>query len=120
MNVEMEVIEDVRGKIHKTPWGVNVLFSKAGSWRGGDYHPNDQHNIVLKGKVAVTVQQGLSEEDLLYRGLHGANAYIHTEPGFPHLFHFLEDTVMIEWWSGPFSCTYYPPFRKIVEESMKA
>lgn len=38
--------------------------------------------------------------------------------GVPHLMKFLADTVMLEWWDGPFSAEYYPPYRRLVEESL--
>jgi hypothetical protein len=33
----------------------------------------------------------------------------------PHIFEFMEDTVMIEWWDGPFLAWYYRPYRAIVD-----
>lgn len=36
----------------------------------------------------------------------------------PHIFHFLEETVMAEWWEPePFRAWFYTPYRRLVEQS---
>ena len=37
-------------------------------------------------------------------------------PDVPHLFEALTDTVMLEWWDGPFEASYYQPYRRLVEK----
>lgn len=33
----------------------------------------------------------------------------------PHILHFLEDTILLEFWDGQFSCWYYHPYRRLVQ-----
>ncbi|CAI5461870.1 unnamed protein product [Closterium sp. Yama58-4] len=40
------------------------------------------------------------------------------EERVPHMFHFLEDNLMIEWWDCDFKAWYYRPYRDIVEAKL--
>jgi len=100
----------------------NILFSKAGSYRSGDYHPNIQHDLLLFGEVKVHEaaldgqgRASFDEEIAVY----GPNHNVCIPRDTAHLFHFQADTLMIEWWDGEFEFKYYPPYRSIVEESLK-
>ena len=109
--------EDARGVIeHHALAGTkyNVLHSKAGTYRSGDVHPAEQYDSVLSGMVVVTTRHGGG--DWKQTALAGDRVMIPS--GVPHLFYFEEDTVMVEWWSGPFKAKYYKPYRDIVEESL--
>ena len=116
----VERLEDSRGWIERhEAEGVkfNVVFSRAGTFRGGDEHPNTQHNFLLSGcaKIIVRRPSPAAEVELRYSPFW----QYEIPPQWPHLFEFLEDTVMLEWWDGPFDATYYPPFREIVERSLE-
>ena len=41
-------------------------------------------------------------------------------PHIPHLFHFVNRTVMAEWWERPFEARYYIPYRTVVEHQLRA
>jgi len=105
---------DDRGFIQKFEIGgakFNVLFTKAGSLRAGDKHPVWQNDMVLSGSVVVETPE--------YKVEINSGGKISIRPDLPHLFRFLEDTVLIEWWEGEFEMEYYEPYRKQVEESLR-
>lgn len=107
---------DVRGEIAQVEfWGqkFNMLYSKKGSLRGGDLHPVTQFGFIIDG--CVRVHRNEFPPVWLYSNGH----FITIEPGVAHLYEYLADTVMLEWWDGPFSAEYYPPFREIVEECLR-
>lgn len=88
-----------------------IMETKKNYRRGGDYHNSIQHDIVLKGKIKVMSPE---KELILVEGQKSE-----FEPGEPHYIEALEDSVVIEWLSGPFEKKYYVPYRKIVEECLK-
>lgn len=109
---------DGRGEIHNILAGskrINVLYTKAGVMRSGDIHKNTQHDFVFEGLVEVCF---LEKDGSSTKRKFGAYEYIRVPPLVPHIFHFLKDTVMAEWWEPePFQCYFYTPYRKIVEHS---
>lgn len=116
--VRERVFRDKRGRIHQCGVGgmrFNVLTSKAGTYRAGDYHSVQQFDVVLSGLVHVYMT---ARDDPDFGGK-VVTLQPHTllviPPEVPHLFRFDEDTVMLEWWDGPFEATYYEPYRAIVE-----
>ena len=38
----------------------------------------------------------------------------------PHIFRFVNDTVLAEWWTGSFEARYYRPYRTIVDRATHA
>jgi len=111
--------EDSRGEILNLDFHgqkVNLVFSKAGSYRSGDVHPNVQRDVVLSGAAAVRRLDETSDWERTYSPGRGFSIRARV----PHLFYFPKDTAMLEWWDGPFSAEYYEPYRKIVRESMEA
>ena len=38
----------------------------------------------------------------------------------PHIFRFVNDTVMAEWWAGSFEARYYRPYRTLVDRATHA
>lgn len=113
-NLDSPVHKDMRGEIRRHDFkGVkfNVLFTKAGCYRSGDFHPVSQYDLILKGKFQITFRKG--GRDVIVKK--GPNELIIIPPNTPHLFKSLTDTVMLEWWGGPFAVGYYEPYRKIVE-----
>lgn len=114
-NLNSPVHKDVRGEIRRNNFaGVkfNVLSTKAGYFRSGDFHPNIQYDLILKGKFRITMRK--KNKDVVSEK--GENEFIEIPPNTPHLFEAITDTVMLEWWSGPFEVGYYEPYRKFVEE----
>jgi len=111
---------DARGEIHNFQIGgrrLNLLFTKAGVMRSGDIHKDRQHDFVFSGKVEVWILQA---DETTSKQVYGENQYLCIPPFTPHLFHFLEDTVIAEWWDGPFHAWFYEPYRLIVEKTISA
>ena len=108
---------DSRGRIERYEVDgarFHVLFTKAGAYRSGDMHPNTQYDLILKGEFEITLKK--KKADVKVKT--GPNELIVIPPNTPHLFKSITDTVMIEWWDGPFEATYYEPYRRIVEEQL--
>ncbi|MEM2916264.1 MAG: hypothetical protein QXT19_02820 [Candidatus Woesearchaeota archaeon] len=116
--LEKPVFEDARGRIERHEMNgvkVNLLSTKKGFMRSGDLHKNRQFDILLSGKVELwTYQNGQTIKRVI-----GPNTYIVINPHVPHLFNFLEDTVMMEWWDGPFEAWFYKPYRDIIDAQFK-
>jgi len=110
--------KDARGEIHRLNIkGVkfNALFTKKGALRSGDYHPVRQYNILLKGVMEITMRK--NGKDIVVRKKPGQLIVI--PPNTPHLYKSITDSVILEWWGGPFKVKYYEPYRKIVEAQFK-
>jgi len=109
---------DVRGEIHNILAGnkrINILYSKAGVMRSGDIHCNTQHDFLFEGSVQVWF---LEKNGSTTKKTYGAYEYIRVPPLVPHVFYFLQDSVMAEWWEPePFEAYFYTPYRQVVEES---
>jgi len=119
MSLDDPIYTDSRGEIRRHEMqGVkfNVLFTKAGALRSGDCHPVTQYDLVLSGEFEITLRQ--DDKDVVVKK--GANELIVIPPDTPHLFRCLTDSVMMEWWDGPFEVEYYEPYRKQVEEQFEA
>ena len=115
--LETPTYTDTRGAIeHHLCNGVryNTLTSKAGTYRSGDIHHNVQYDVVLQGSVTVTTRHG--GEDWKQTAVAGDRIMI--PANVPHLFYFEEDTVMVEWWDGPFAAEYFRLYRDIVDEAL--
>jgi|SRR3989344_7873002 len=112
------LFEDARGFIQRIDTQgqrVNILFTKKGFMRSGDLHKNIQYDFVFNGKFELWTRIGDTDVKKMY----GPNEFIEIPPGTPHLFNFLEDTLMAEWWNGPFDAWYYRPYRTIIEKGSK-
>lgn len=113
-----ETFSDVRGEIYKLELAgakVNLLFSRNMAVRSGDWHENRQFDLVLKGEVEV--QYGLYDKSKI-KVLRPGELFV-IPPRCPHLFRFQKDTVMLEWWDGPFAAKYYRPYRQEVEKCLR-
>jgi len=118
MSLDEPIYRDSRGEIRRyeiRDVKFNVLFTKKGALRSGDYHPVEQYDLILKGKVKITLRKN-GKDEIIQKG---ANELVTIPKNIPHLFEFLEDTIMLEWWSGPFEVEYYKPYRKFVEEQFE-
>jgi len=83
---------DVNGK-----W-CSFLQTKKGAYRGDHAHPYDQYTVLLDGSALVVKE---IDGELVETQLH-ANVVHRTIKGVPHILIALEDTVLYEWWDGPF------------------
>lgn len=109
------VFSDDRGEIHRLRVGhkrINLLYSKAQVMRSGYLHPNNTHDFVVFGKVEVWTLTS----DCTKKEVYTAGQYFVTPKYTPHILHFLEDSVVVEWNEpGPFRCWYYRPYRRIID-----
>jgi len=114
-NLETPVFVDKRGEIHRLKIGgfkINILFSKKGVKRSGDLHPNVQYDFIFSGKVQIWYRKDGQDVKKIY----GPNSFIEIPPYIPHLFVFLQNTLMAEWWEGKFKAWYFRPYRNIIEK----
>ena len=95
---------------------VNVLYTQAGHLRSGDLHPNVQCDFIFSGKVKVWTLGTDGYTDIRTLEKH---SLIKIPRGVPHVFEFVEDTVMAEWWEPQgFQAWFYKPYRDIVNKCM--
>lgn len=115
------IYRDDRGEIHNILAGnkrINVLHTKAGVMRSGDIHPNTQHDFVFEGEVEVWI---LEKNGTTSKRIYRAYEYIRVPPFTPHVFRFLKDSVIAEWWEPePFEAWFYTPYREIVDKSFSS
>lgn len=108
------IFRDDRGEIHRMRVGgtrVNMLFSKRDVMRSGYLVLSKTVHFVVSGKVEVW---NLTEEGT-EKTIYEAHQSFYVEPYVPHILHFLQDTVLLEFWLGPFQCWYYHPYRRLVQ-----
>lgn len=111
---------DVRGEIHNVMvnggYRINILHTRAGCLRSGDVHPNEQCDFVFKGEVRVWTLEGDGSTMVT---TYGKRSFIRIPRGVPHVFEFVEDTIMAEWWEPQgFRAWLYGPYRDIVNRSI--
>ena len=113
------VFYDERGEIHNIKANdrrVNILYTRAGYLRSGDLHPNDQLDFVFSGRVRIWTLQSDGTTRIT---THGKNDFIRIPRAVPHVFEFVEDTVLAEWWEPQgFQAWFYKPYRDIVNARM--
>lgn len=117
-NLDQPVFTDVRGTIQRLNLdgkSLNVLSTKAGFMRSGDLHRITQLDFVFNGKLELWTREGDADVKRIY----GPHSFITIPPHTPHLFNFLEDTVLAEWRDGPFEAWYYKPYRDLIEQNFK-
>lgn len=113
------VFSDERGEICRSfigQFGSNMLLTKAGHMRSGDFHPTTQLDFVMSGRAILRTWEAGAE----IRRVLAPNTFVSIGAFVPHLFEFLEDTVMLEWWDGPFSCWYWKPYRDVITKNMES
>ena len=117
-SIEKPLHTDNRGSIERKNYEgtkFNIITTKSGHMRSGDLHKNTQFDIIFSGKIELwTLQNGTTEKRIC-----GPNELIVIGANTPHLFYFLEDTVMAEWWNGEFEAWFYRPYRDKIEENFK-
>jgi len=113
-----DYFKDSRGEIRKFEVSgakFNVLCTKKGALRSGDYHKTAQYDLILKGRFRITLRKGNRNVSFVK----GPNTLIKIPPKTPHLFKSLTNSIMLEWWDGSFEAKYYMPYRTLVENSIK-
>eukprot|EP00563_Minutocellus_polymorphus_P020483 CAMPEP_0197716410 /NCGR_PEP_ID=MMETSP1434-20131217/1306_1 /TAXON_ID=265543 /ORGANISM="Minutocellus polymorphus, Strain CCMP3303" /LENGTH=260 /DNA_ID=CAMNT_0043300767 /DNA_START=1362 /DNA_END=2144 /DNA_ORIENTATION=- len=116
--------DDCSENRHDLPGRINILYTQRGVMRSGDIHSNFQCDFVFAGSVEVwTLQKDGSTKKVVY----GPKQYIEIPPFTPHIFHFVADAVMAEWWEGrgngsssKFRAWFYSPYRSLVEQSYRS
>lgn len=88
--------EDGRGKlvqlVHSGYNQINVVYSKAGTVRGGHYHrENREAFYVVAGTCKVELTKGDSCETQTF----SAGQFFCIEPGTIHTFQYVEDTILV-------------------------
>jgi len=120
MRAEMELVHrDRRGDIYRISVDdreMILLHTKRGYARGGDFHESVQHDVVIRGSVKFTLHMNDGDHSTEIE----EGEAISFPAGVPHMFTSLEDSLVLEWLEGEFEKTYYPPYRKIVEERMES
>lgn len=109
--------QDARGEIYRLEAGetyVNFMTRKKGTLSSGDYHPYIQYDLILQGEFEITLRE--NDKDVVIQKK--TNELITIPPNVPHMFRALTDTVLIEWWDGPFVQNIYEPYRKLVEQNI--
>lgn len=81
--------------------------------RSGYLHPEVKHDFVISGVVEVWVLTPSGTDKKVYKRFDTFEIPEYT----PHVMHFLEDSVIAEWWDHPTEsrCWYYHPYRNIVD-----
>lgn len=108
------IFVDDRGEIHRLRVGgkrVNMLFSKKDVMRSGYLHNHKTFSFVISGKVEVWSLGDSGTDKTIY----GPHSYFQVNSYVPHILHFLEDTIILEFWEGKFQCWYYHPYRRLVQ-----
>ena len=108
------IFRDDRGEIHRMRVGskrVNMLFSKKNVMRSGYLVLSRTVHFVVSGKVEVWSLTNDGTSKVIYN----AHESFYVNPYVPHILHFLEDTILLEFWDGPFQCWYYHPYRRLVQ-----
>lgn len=108
------LFEDARGFIRRIDTQgqkLNLLFTKKGFMRSGDLHKIAQYDFIFSGQIEIWYR--IDGKDV--KKVYGAHEFLEIPPGVPHLFNFVEDTLMAEWWDGPFETWYFRPYRDIIE-----
>jgi len=84
------------------------LSSKKDSYRGGKVRNVSKTLAVLSGKVtSITQEEESDKEETFYPGS------IYSIPAnIPHLLHFIEDSVVVEWWDKDYTEEKFEPFYK--------
>ena len=116
-NTKISVGDDHK---HGLPERINILYTRKGVMRSGDIHANFQCDFVFAGFVEVWT---LLEDGSTKKVTYGSKQYVEIPPYTPHIFYFVADTVMAEWWEGrqgsssEFRAWFYSPYRSLVEQS---
>eukprot|EP00307_Rebecca_sp_RCC1486_P012753 CAMPEP_0119414190 /NCGR_PEP_ID=MMETSP1335-20130426/6627_1 /TAXON_ID=259385 /ORGANISM="Chrysoculter rhomboideus, Strain RCC1486" /LENGTH=174 /DNA_ID=CAMNT_0007439051 /DNA_START=32 /DNA_END=556 /DNA_ORIENTATION=+ len=112
-------VRDARGAVHNLQVDgrrFNMLVTRAGSARSGDVHRSVQHDHVLSGRIRVTTREHGRDIAREY----GEGESLAIPAHVPHMFEFLEESTILEYWDGPFEARYYRPYREQVDAATRA
>ena len=119
-----QVHEDIRGTMYRLLLPGNrelmVLFCKAGYYRGGHSHDQDEMVMLLSGKMRY--HKWINDVEQVTELWEGNVTY--NTAGCPHLAYFLEDSWVLDWkldigpHAAPGVTTDFEPFRQRVRERM--
>mmetsp|Transcript_10405 Transcript_10405/g.22609 ORF Transcript_10405/g.22609 Transcript_10405/m.22609 type:complete len:280 (-) Transcript_10405:228-1067(-) len=100
---------------------INLSHTKKDVMRHGDFHPNTQCAFIFSGKVEVWAPGSEGDTE---KKVYGPKDYIEVPPYVPHIYNYLEDTIMAEWWEdistgegAHFKHWFYAPYRRMVDVS---
>jgi hypothetical protein len=81
--------------------------------RSGYLHSEIKYDFVISGVVEVWILTPKGTDKKVYHQFDKFEIPEYT----PHVLHFLEDSVLVEWWNQPHEspCWYYHPYRNIVD-----
>lgn len=88
-----------------------LLETKAGFYRGGDFHQTIQTDVVLHGTI-----RWFEDDGVFSHGRYMIEGDININPALiPHMMFSITDSLILEWLEKPQQKkTYYKPFRDIV------
>uniref|UniRef100_A0A7R9VL35 Uncharacterized protein n=1 Tax=Chlamydomonas euryale TaxID=1486919 RepID=A0A7R9VL35_9CHLO len=111
---------DTRGSIYrfKVAEGtlLNMYFTKAGVRRSGDLHNCTQYDVVLKGRCRLRMLDPHTGRETVREYVE--NDFIVIPARTPHMFEFLEDNCLLEWWADEFKAWYYTPYRSVIDRAL--
>ncbi|MEI6378316.1 MAG: hypothetical protein WCO55_01525 [Candidatus Falkowbacteria bacterium] len=111
---ELPIHEDERGRIVRANFKggkFNIIETKKGFMRSGDLHKSTQFDWLISGKAELwTLSNNITKVITIK-----PTTFIVIKPHVPHLFNFLEDSVMIEKWDKPFDAWFYKPYRELID-----
>lgn len=92
---------------------MNILHSKKSVMRSGYLHPDAKFDYIISGSVEVWTLTPKGTDKRVYK----EHETFQIEKFTPHVLHFLEDSVIVEWWEKPREprCWYYHPYRNVVD-----
>lgn len=104
---------DHRGTLVITEFGdMNyiLLETKAGKYRGGEFHDEAQHCELLSGEAVMYFRGGTDGDESTKELKIGEIVPI--PQGVIHLFHSITDSITVEWHKAGRSTEYYRPWRE--------
>jgi hypothetical protein len=107
----------VGGRRKKRSFWVNLVFTRAGHLRSGDIHKCAQLNVIIAGRARLTTIPDVRAGEEVVRELAAGDRVV-IPPHVPHLYDFLDDTLMTEAWLDDdktqceFKAWLYEPLRK--------
>eukprot|EP00271_Cylindrocystis_brebissonii_P008250 TRINITY_DN22286_c0_g1_i1.p1 TRINITY_DN22286_c0_g1~~TRINITY_DN22286_c0_g1_i1.p1 ORF type:complete len:109 (+),score=15.67 TRINITY_DN22286_c0_g1_i1:102-428(+) len=87
------------------------------SLRSGDMHNCTQFDVILRGRTRLRMMDLVTGKEIVQE-YWGRNDFIAIPPRVPHLFEFLEENFMLEWWACPFQAWHYRPYRDLIALEM--
>jgi mannose-6-phosphate isomerase-like protein (cupin superfamily) len=117
---------DARGSIRRVNEDgryLNYMETKKGFMRSGDMHKLTQFDLVLSGSIEVWIRRNFPQnpndntsESSEYdeKIVFGPGSFFSVPPHTPHLFNFLEESNIVEWWDGEYEAWFYRPYRSFL------